>query len=173
MKNTIVPISILHNEFNSKLENISQKHYKKIISNRTLNEIGFVKASELLIEITRLSSHFVSQKVKDWLSESDVFLCAYYGWKLAHEVLLCGSDHIKTKKALTKYSKKVYSQYKACGIDISLADISGLIFYCALIKEQFYKEFQYELFGIFCDGDNLKVTAAFKRSGLLKKPNKL
>lgn len=164
MKNSITPLLTLHNEFNNKLETINQKTYAKVTSNRTLNGIGFVKASELLIEITSLVSHFVSQSIKDLLSETDVYLCAYYGWKLAQEVLSCDSDSIMTKKVLTQYSKEVFKEYKTLGIKISLADISALIFYCALIKERFYKEFQYDLFGIFCDGSTLEVVAKFKPS---------
>ena len=160
-KNTIVPISILTKEFETKLESFDYDFYECITADRSLNEVGLIKASELLLEITRISAFFISKKIQLFMGESDVCICAYWGWKLEYDFISRQSSNITINRALTKISKQIHKEYKKAGLPVSLADTSRLIYFCALIKDKFYKHFNYNLYGIYLDQEKINVLANY------------
>lgn len=158
---SITSISQITEEFEKNLESFDYKLFTEMTSVRSLNAAGFVKASELLIEITRVSALFVGEKILSSIDEFSACVSAYWGWKLEHDFFSRELSNNTMSRVLTKIATPVYKEYRSCGLPISLSDTAELIYCCALIKNKFYKEFSYDLYGIHLQDNTINVIANY------------
>jgi hypothetical protein len=132
--------------------------YNKIISDRTKNSLGNDKASDLIIEIAKISSYFVSDKIRKKINPNASVYMAFYGWTLSDEKVFSNKDYCK----LDKYLKKNIS---SCAKTVAYesdytnkTEICWIIFCCAMIKSKFYSEHTYQF-------QSMTIDSGFKENG--------
>ena len=163
----IFPIKILYNKFEEKFASFDQNIYNEIISDRTLNEFGYIKASEVIIEVSSILSYFVDQNIKDSLPQLESCVCAFMGWQISYHILPQNPSNFKLHRDLLKRTKNIKKLYNDLEINITTLDISWLIMCSALIREKFYKDFNYNMTNIGLDGEKERITIACNIDNIL------
>ena len=137
--------------------------YNNIISDRTKNALGNDKASDLIIEIAKISSYFVSDKIRKKINPNASVYIAFYGWILSDEKAFPNENFCE----LDRYLKKnINSCAKTVAYESDYTnkkEICWIIFCCAMIKLRFYSEHTYKFQSMSIDsgfeenGDMIKI----------------
>lgn len=90
----------------------------------------------------------------------DASLASFYGWKLYYEF---GDNDKSFFRHLDKVTKKVHKLYKHAEIKLPLPEVSWLIFCCAKLKEELYKEINYKMLSFMIDEQTNTVRVAFEK----------
>ena len=172
-KNNIASIKLIKDEFEEKFKNFDYEIFEKVKTGRSLNEDGFVYGSNLIMEIANILPFFINKKFTEFMGLVDACFAAYWGWKLSYDFSPLKTNDLKLKRVFEKFSKQLLKEYKSEGLEISLSDVSKIIFICALIRENLYKEFLYDMNGIFIHDDKIKILSkmAYAKDAPLKNVN--
>lgn len=160
----IIPAKLLEDSFHERFKSFDYEIYHSMLSERELTGHGTVKGSALIVEVGRLSSFFMSQKIRKSLSLEDACLSAFFGWKLSYDFLSTNASSSVWYRQLDKISKYVFKVYKKDGVILSLADTSYLIFCCAMIREKLYSDFHYNMasFMVDVEDDENKIKVMYQ-----------
>ncbi|WP_236870601.1 SEC-C metal-binding domain-containing protein [Candidatus Bandiella numerosa] len=135
--------------------------YKKITKQRTRNNLGAIKGSELIIEIAKLSAFFTTNKLKEEIDNFDACNFAFWGWKLSYDLLEMNASDDEVSKSLNNAVIEVKKYFDKYEVSIEDSEIEWLIYCCALIKKELYEEFQYNMFALMLDGKSERINVAF------------
>jgi len=143
-----IPYQLMQSKFNEKFLNFDHQDYEKVSSNRERNQQGHYKASALILEITKLSAFFASEKVRTEMSNIEASVLAFIGWQLSYHHNIYADNSTLIENQLKKYSKNALTTIRKLGHKtIKLHEITWIIFCCAMLREKFYRKFPYNLKG--------------------------
>ena len=161
----LCPSCIMFKDFESKYIKLNPDFYNELITDRSKNLSGNDKASDLIIEIARLSAFFASEKSRKNMNDGAAYCIAFRGWQLSeksffHKKDFCRIDkYIKENikyclKDVASQSESVYSNKK---------EISWILFCCAMIRLNLYGDYSYKLISMNIDYDNsIKVEYSYE-----------
>ena len=156
-------IALMRNKFELLFKKFDYDSFNKIISRRGYNEHGIPKASDILIEISKVSAFFQSKKIRNKLALSNVIMCAMSGWNFSQVLLDKELSDQEIYKTLHKIAKSLTKAFKKNDIKITIDETLWLIFCIAMIKTKFYSKFNYQMHGLDVEEDDghLSVKVAF------------
>jgi len=154
-------LKVFFSKFGKKLEALDTNFYNDVVSTRDYDEEGDPRGSGLIMEIAQLSSFFVDSSLKKSIGLEDASYAAFLGWKFSDELI--HRDNKITLRYLNKASKKAKKYYKSIGAKVSINSVAWQVFCCAMLREEFYQDFNYEMKAFMYDSDEEKVRVAFTK----------
>lgn len=163
----VTPIKILKRDYEEKFSNFDYEFYKQVIANRENAANGKPKASCLVKEIGLLSSFFASDTLRVELDNLDAAYCGFTGWQFAAQISRQPEGYnsltsLKVERLLLKQSKSVKKFFKDVGVKASLNEIAWIVYCCAMLKIEFYQEFNYELKAFMTEPGESDTEARFQ-----------